>query len=85
MDAIEATRPLLERACERLGRPIIGAARGGASDASHFAATVPMTSTGSVRAAAGLTRRRSSCSGRRSRSGREVALAVALEVLDMNS
>ena len=41
MDSTETTRALLERASERLGRPIIGAARGGASDASHFAATVP--------------------------------------------
>jgi glutamate carboxypeptidase len=38
MDARRATAPLLAAAAERLGRPVVGAARGGASDASHFAA-----------------------------------------------
>src|SRR5579859_1248048 len=37
MDATVATAPLLQRASARLGRPIVGIARGGASDASHFA------------------------------------------------
>src|SRR4051812_9089953 len=46
MDAREATRPLLTRAGELLGRPVIGAQRGGASDASHFAATIPLTVDG---------------------------------------
>jgi glutamate carboxypeptidase len=46
MDAREATRPLLARAGELLGRPVIGAQRGGASDASHFAATIPLTVDG---------------------------------------
>ncbi len=32
---------LLARAGERLGRPIVGVARGGASDASHFASDDP--------------------------------------------
>jgi glutamate carboxypeptidase len=38
MDARGATGALLAAAAERLGRPVVGAARGGASDASHFAA-----------------------------------------------
>jgi len=38
MDARAAAGPLLERAGTLLGRPVAGAARGGASDASHFAA-----------------------------------------------
>lgn len=38
MDMAEAARGTLERASELLGRPIIGAERGGASDASHLAA-----------------------------------------------
>ncbi|HWH95154.1 MAG TPA: M20/M25/M40 family metallo-hydrolase [Baekduia sp.] len=46
MDAREATRPLLARAGELLGRPVIGARRGGASDASHFAATIALTVDG---------------------------------------
>ncbi|UUY06033.1 M20/M25/M40 family metallo-hydrolase [Svornostia abyssi] len=46
MDARESTAPLLARASARLGRPIIAAERGGASDASHFAATIPQTVDG---------------------------------------
>ena len=46
MDATEATVPLLERAGEALGRPVIGMPRGGASDASHFAASIPLTVDG---------------------------------------
>jgi glutamate carboxypeptidase len=41
-----ATAPLLARASEALGRRVVGAARGGASDASHFAATIPITVDG---------------------------------------
>ncbi|HEU4979010.1 MAG TPA: M20/M25/M40 family metallo-hydrolase, partial [Solirubrobacteraceae bacterium] len=46
MDAREATAPLLERASAALGAPIVGAGRGGASDASHFAAAIPLTIDG---------------------------------------
>lgn len=47
MDSMEATAPLLERASAALGRPIAGTARGGASDASHFAAAgIPLTIDG---------------------------------------
>jgi len=46
MDAREATAPLLAAAAEALGRPVIGAGRGGASDAAHFAATIPFTVDG---------------------------------------
>jgi glutamate carboxypeptidase len=46
MDSREATRGLLERAGERLGRPIVGASRGGASDASHFAPRIALTVDG---------------------------------------
>ena len=41
-----ATRPLLARATEALGRPVVGVPRGGASDASHVAAAVPVTVDG---------------------------------------
>jgi glutamate carboxypeptidase len=46
MDAREPTAGLLERAGETIGRPIVGGARGGASDASHFAAAIPLTVDG---------------------------------------
>jgi glutamate carboxypeptidase len=46
MNTRAATTPLLEAASARLGRPIVGVARGGASDASHFAATLPLTIDG---------------------------------------
>ncbi|MDQ3609488.1 MAG: M20/M25/M40 family metallo-hydrolase [Actinomycetota bacterium] len=46
MDAREVTAELLLAAGERLGRPIVGADRGGASDASYFAPAVPLTVDG---------------------------------------
>jgi glutamate carboxypeptidase len=46
MDAREATRDLLVTATELLGRPVVGAVRGGASDASHMAGHVPLTVDG---------------------------------------
>jgi glutamate carboxypeptidase len=46
MDSRAATAPLLEAAGAALGRPIVGVGRGGASDASHFAATIPLTIDG---------------------------------------
>jgi glutamate carboxypeptidase len=46
MDARDQTEGLLREATELLGRPIIGAERGGASDASHMATRVPLTVDG---------------------------------------
>ena len=46
MDSQAQTAPLLAAAGERLGRPIIGAARGGASDASYMAPHIPVTIDG---------------------------------------
>jgi glutamate carboxypeptidase len=46
MDSTQATGPLLERAAAALGRPLVGMPRGGASDASHFAAAIPITVDG---------------------------------------
>jgi glutamate carboxypeptidase len=46
MDAREATAPLLEAATATLGRRIVGVRRGGASDASHMAPTIPVTVDG---------------------------------------
>jgi len=46
MDSRSVTAPLLARAGELLGRRIAGVDRGGASDASHFAPTIPLTVDG---------------------------------------
>jgi len=46
MDAREPTAPFLKRATSTLGRPVVGVSRGGASDASHFAAAIPLTIDG---------------------------------------
>jgi glutamate carboxypeptidase len=46
MDSTTLTEPLLAAASDRLGRTITGVARGGASDASHFADTIPLTVDG---------------------------------------
>ena len=41
-----ATARLLERASAALGRPVAGVRRGGASDASHIAPSIPVTVDG---------------------------------------
>ncbi len=46
MDSEAAAAPLLAAAAQLLGRPIVPRARGGASDASHFAASIPLTIDG---------------------------------------
>ncbi len=46
MDARERTAPLLAAAGARRGRPIVGAARGGASDASYMAPGIAITIDG---------------------------------------
>lgn len=46
MDAAAAAAPVLDAAALHLGRPIVPAARGGASDASHLATVVPLTIDG---------------------------------------
>jgi glutamate carboxypeptidase len=46
MDSREEVSGLLERASALLGRRIVGVPRGGASDASHFASSVPLTVDG---------------------------------------
>ncbi len=42
MQMAERAEPLLREASEMLGRPLTGAERGGASDASHLAAGAPL-------------------------------------------
>jgi glutamate carboxypeptidase len=85
MDAIDSTRGLLERAGARLGRPIVGGSRGGASDASHFAANIPITIDGLGPRGGGAHTPQEFVLGRSLRERAEVALAVAAEVLGMNS
>jgi glutamate carboxypeptidase len=46
MDSERATAQLLVQASQLAGRPVIGMARGGASDASHFADTIALTVDG---------------------------------------
>jgi glutamate carboxypeptidase len=46
MDSEAATTQLLADASALAGRPVVGIARGGASDASHFADTIPLTVDG---------------------------------------
>jgi glutamate carboxypeptidase len=46
MDTRQSTEQLLGEASARLGRTVVGVARGGASDASHFALEIPWTVDG---------------------------------------
>jgi glutamate carboxypeptidase len=46
MDSRDFTAGLLARTSEALGRTVVAAGRGGASDASHFASSIPITVDG---------------------------------------
>jgi glutamate carboxypeptidase len=81
MDAREATAPLLAAAAQALGRPIIGAGRGGASDAAHFAATIPFTVDGLGPRGGGAHAPHEYVLASSLRPRAEVALAVADAVL----
>jgi glutamate carboxypeptidase len=81
MDAGEATAGLLERAAGRLGRPIAGVARGGASDASHFAAAIPLTVDGLGPRGGGAHTPDEFVLASSLRERAEVALAVAAQTL----
>jgi glutamate carboxypeptidase len=81
MDAIAASAAVLAAAGETLGRPVVAARRGGASDASHFAATIPVTIDG-LGARGGHAHHPDEFVDLRSLEPRaEVALAVAQAVL----
>jgi glutamate carboxypeptidase len=81
MDSREATSSLLERASARLGRPILGASRGGASDASHFAPVIALTVDGLGPRGGGAHTPDEFVFTESLRQRAEVALAVALEAL----
>ncbi|MDQ6818676.1 MAG: M20/M25/M40 family metallo-hydrolase, partial [Actinomycetota bacterium] len=81
MDSEATTADLLVRAGNRLGRPITGVARGGASDASHFAPRVPLTVDGLGPRGGGAHTPGEFIFTNSLRERAEVALAVAAEVL----
>ncbi|HEY2319772.1 MAG TPA: M20/M25/M40 family metallo-hydrolase [Solirubrobacteraceae bacterium] len=81
MDSAALTSGLLARASRRLGRTIAGVPRGGASDASHFAETIPLTVDGLGPRGGGAHTPSEFVVERTLRERAEVALAVALEVL----
>jgi glutamate carboxypeptidase len=81
MDTTDAAAPLLARAAGRLGRAIIGVPRGGASDASHFAAAIPLTLDGLGPRGGGAHTPGEFVLAESLRERAEVALAVAEEAL----
>ncbi|HEX5924869.1 MAG TPA: M20/M25/M40 family metallo-hydrolase [Baekduia sp.] len=85
MDARVATAPLLAGASDLLGRPIIAAQRGGASDASHFAATIPLTVDGLGPRGGAAHNPGEFVLASSLRTRAEVALAIALAALESAS
>jgi glutamate carboxypeptidase len=81
MDSQAATAPLLERASAMLGRRIVGASRGGASDASHFAPAIELTVDGLGPRGGGAHTPEEYVLTESLRERAEVALALALEAL----
>lgn len=82
MDTRAATAPLLELAAARLGGPLVAAERGGASDASHLAATIPLTIDGLGPRGGGAHTPGEWVSAESLRSRAEVALAVVAALLE---
>jgi glutamate carboxypeptidase len=76
-----ATADLLERASSRLGRPIRAAARGGASDASHFASRIPLTVDGLGPRGGGAHTPQEFVLARSLAERAQVAVALAVEAL----
>ncbi len=83
MDAREATAPLLAAAGERLGRPIHGGERGGASDASHVSQYVPLTIDGLGPRGGGAHTPDEFVALPTLRPRAEVALAIVAALLDL--
>ncbi len=81
MNTERATAALLDGAGERLGRPIRARSRGGASDASHFAAGIPLTVDGLGPRGGGAHTLGEFVDARSLRERAEVALAVAWQEL----
>ncbi len=85
MDTRAATVEVLERAGARVGRPVIGVPRGGASDASHFAPVIPLTIDGLGPRGGGAHTPDEFVLAESLRERAEVAVAVALEALEVDS
>ncbi len=81
MDSRELTAGLLERASALGGRPIVGVPRGGASDASHFASSIPLTVDGLGPRGGGAHTPQEFVYAHSLRERAEVALAVATAAL----
>jgi glutamate carboxypeptidase len=82
MDSIAQTAPVLEGAARRLGKPIVGVPRGGASDASHFAASIPLTIDGLGPRGGGAHTPGEFALREGFRLRAEVALAIGYELVD---
>jgi len=83
MDSRVVTAPVLARASERLGRPIVGSERGGASDASHIAAGgIELTIDGLGPLGGGAHTPDEWVSAESLHARAEVALAVTAALLD---
>jgi glutamate carboxypeptidase len=82
MDTEAATVALLARASAALGRPIVGLPRGGASDASHFAATIGLTVDGLGPRGGGAHTPGEFVLAASLRERAEVALAIAAAALE---
>ena len=83
MDARDATAPLLEAAAGRLGRPLHGGERGGASDASHVAQYIPLTIDGLGPRGGGAHTPKEYVLLPTLTSRAEVALAIAAALLEL--
>jgi glutamate carboxypeptidase len=81
MDTRSSTEAVIERAKARLGRGVVGIGRGGASDASHFAARIELTVDGLGPRGGGAHTSREFVLVPSLRERAEVALAIALEIL----
>jgi glutamate carboxypeptidase len=81
MDTYAATEAPIARAAARVGRPVVGIGRGGASDASHFAAGIPFTVDGLGPRGGGAHTPAEFVLAASLRERAEVALAIALEAL----
>jgi glutamate carboxypeptidase len=82
MDTGQATAGLLERAGARRGRRIVGMPRGGASDASHFAQTIPVTVDGLGPRGGGAHTPAEFVVAPSLHERAEIALALAVEILE---
>ena len=81
MDSQDSTAALIAAASARLGRPIAGVPRGGASDASHLAQAIPLTVDGLGPRGGGAHTPEEFVLRESLHQRAEVALALALQAL----